>query len=248
MEDVGDVRPLDGVVGFLYPFVSGKDPSDWTLVTRGIAGVRLPLGDYQLTADGGVERSESVSTRRALRNDDRPNPALGAGTAAVARLSVGRRWSNENEIGVQLESGRGDADWQRVSGSLTLHQPVAAGRAILSLSGGAGSRGLPGYRSFVLGGTSTLPGVASRSLGGRAMALADLSYERRFSILGLFGSRRPSGELGSINTVAPFVAAGMASSDEPLLPWRADQVVVTTVGLRFNIGGVFQFAVGARVR
>ena len=44
---------------------------------------------------------------------------------------------------------------------------------------------------------ATFPGVAPRSLGGRSMALADLSYERRFSL------KHPLG-LGSFSTVAPF--------------------------------------------
>ena len=90
MQDVGDVRQYYGMLSFLYPFISGRDPSDWTLITRGMAGLRLPVGQIQFTLDAGVERSDSVVTMRPLRNDGRPNPSLGAGTAAVARLGI---WS-----------------------------------------------------------------------------------------------------------------------------------------------------------
>jgi hypothetical protein len=247
MHDVGDVREYYGLLGFLYPLAAGRDPSDWTLISRGTLGLRIPLGQFQVTLDGGVERSESVVTRRPLRNDDRPNPALGAGTATVARLGVGRRWSNENEIDARVEIGRGDADWQRVAGRIKLHQPLGVGRAVLSLSGGVGSRGMPGYRHFVLGGSSSLPGVARRSLGGRTMALADLSYERRVSTSGFLGRVRPDRRPSGVYTVAPFVAAGMAGGDDPLLPWRGDEAVAMAVGLRVNFGPL-PFSFGARVR
>jgi hypothetical protein len=262
MQDVGDVRQYYSVLSFLYPFISGRDPSDWTLITRGMAGLRLPIGQIQFTLDAGVERSDSVVTMRPLRNDNRPNPNLAAGTAAVARLGIGRRWLNDNEISTRIEIGRGDADWQRVSGNLTLYEPLGAGRARLSLSGGAGSRGLPGYRNFVFGGSSTLPGISPRSLGGRSMALADLSYECRLSMACLSGVRPRRTSLFS-PIVAPFVAMGRAGGDNPLLPWRGDNVMTTVAGLRFSFGagvltpiggapvpfgGVVSFSLGTRIR
>jgi len=261
MQDVGDVRQYYSVLSFLYPFISGRDPSDWTLITRGMAGLRLPIGQIQFTLDAGVERSDSVVTMRPLRNDKRPNPNLAAGTAAVARLGIGRRWLSENEISARIEIGRGDADWQRVSGNVTLYQALGAGRARLSVSGGAGSRGLPGYRNFVLGGSSTLPGISPRSLGGRSMALADLSYECRLSMACLSGGRASTASLVPI--VAPFVAMGTAGGDNPLLPWRGDNVMTAVAGLRFSwgagiltpiggapipFGGVVSFSLGARIR
>ena len=263
MEDVGDVRQYYLTLAFLYPFISGRDPSDWTLITRGMAGLRLPVGQIQFTLDAGVERSDSAITTRPLRNDDRPNPALGAGTAAVAHLGIGHRWLNENEISTRIEIGRGDADWQRVSGNVTLHHSLGAGRARLSLSGGAGSRGLPGYRNFVLGGSSTLPGITPRSLGGRSMALADLSYECRLSMACLSGRGQSRRQPFVTNIVAPFVAVGTAGGDNPLLPWRGDNVVTTVAGVRFAFGGtivtpvggvpvpfggVATFSLGARIR
>jgi hypothetical protein len=238
MQDVGDVRQYDGPLSFLYPVMSGRDPGDWTRISRGMFGLRFPLRDFQFTLDGGMEHSESVVTQYTKRDFDRPNPALGAGTAAVGRMSVGRRWSDANEIGVRVEVGRGDADWQRIAANMKLHQSLAKGRVVLALSGGVGSAGLPGYRNFVLGGPSTLPGVDDRSLGGRSMALADLSYERRFSIWRLLGIGGSQNRPGGANTVAPFVAAGLAGGDQPLLPWRGTNVVAYSVGLRFNIGGL----------
>jgi hypothetical protein len=263
MEDVGDVRQYYGTLSFLYPFMSGRDPSDWSLITRGMAGLRLPVGQIQFTLDAGVERSESAITMRPLRNDGRPNPALGAGTATVARLGIGHRRLNGNEIGTRIEIGRGDADWQRISGNATLYHSLGAGRARLSLSGGAGSRGLPGYRHFVLGGSSTLPGVSPRSLGGRSMALADLSYECPLSTACLSGGRRARRSPLVTNIVAPFVAVGRAGGDDPLLPWRGDNVVTTVVGVRFTtfggtivmpvsgvlfpFGSLVSFSLGARI-
>jgi hypothetical protein len=227
-----------------------------------LAGLRLPIGQIQFTLDAGVERSDSVVTMRPLRNDKRPNPNLAAGTAAVARLGIGRRWLSENEISARIEIGRGDADWQRVSGNVTLYQALGAGRARLSVSGGAGSHGLPGYRNFVLGGSSTLPGISPRSLGGRSMALADLSYECRLSMACLAGVRPRRPSLFS-PIVAPFVAMGQAGGDNPLLPWRGDNLMTTVAGLRLSFGtgiltpiggapipfgGVVSFSLGARIR
>jgi hypothetical protein len=261
--DVGDVRQYYGTLSFLYPFISGRDPSDWTLITRGMAGLRLPVGQILFTLDAGIERSESAMTMRPLRNDDRPNPALGVGTATVARLGIGQRWLNENEISTRIEIGRGDADWQRVSGNVTLYESLGAGRARLSLSGGAGSAGLPGYRHFVLGGSSTLPGISPRSLGGRSMALADLSYECHLSTACLSGGRGSRRRPQVTNIVAPFVAVGRAGGDDPLMPWRGDNVVTTVAGVRFTFaggivlpvggvvlpfGGALSFSLGARIR
>jgi hypothetical protein len=246
MEDVGDTPQWGGALNTLYPLISGHDPSDWTLISRALLGLRIPLGQVQLTLDGGIERSESVETRYTKRQFNRLNPPLGAGTSTVGRLSIGRRWSNENEIGLRVEAGRGDVDWERVAGNVKLHHVLGPGRAVLSLSGGAGSRDLPGYRNFVLGGPSTLPGVAARSLGGRSVALADLSYERRFSVVNLLVGRRSRSRSDGASTFAPFVAAGLAGGDEPALPWRGTNVVTTTVGLRFNIGGLV-FPIGVQV-
>ena len=62
--------------------------------------------------------------------------------------------------------------------------------------------------------------------------------ERRFSIMSLLGFDRSRVRPIGANTVAPFVAAGLAGGDEPLLPWRGENVIATSIGLRFNIGGV----------
>ena len=94
------------------------------------------------------------------------------------------------------------------------------------------------------------------------MALADLSYECRLSMACLSGVRPRRTSLFS-PIVAPFVAMGRAGSDNPLLPWRGDNVMTTVAGLRFSFGagvltpiggapvpfgGVVSFSLGTRIR
>ncbi len=249
MQDVGDVRPVPSALASIYSLITGHDYFDWTLLDRTSLGLRFPLGKFQVTMDGGYERSTSVETKYIPNNQLFENPPLGAGDASVAHLTFGRSWSNRNEFGIQLEAGQGDATWTRAAANLSLYQSIGFGKVVLMLSGGAGSEELPGYRNFVLGGSTTLPGIKFRSIGGRSMASANLGYEMRLQVPSFLRNSRPgqNDPNPTVNTVTPFFAAGVANGDNILAPWRATGEVSATIGLRFNLGGLYDFSIGTQI-
>jgi len=97
------------------------------------------------------------------------------------------------------------------------------------------------------------------------MGLADLSYECRLSTACLSGHRQSARPQLFTNIIAPFVAVGRAGGDNPLLPWRGENVTTMVAGVRFTfagglvtpvgrvrvrvpIGGVVSFSLGAHIR
>ena len=100
---------------------------------------------------------------------------------------------------------------------------------LLEAHGGAGTAGLPAYRSFVLGGRGTLVGEPFRAWGGREFALARIEWRLNAPVpaipLGSFAST------GRTMVVAPFVTAGVTGRALPGLPWTASDGVRPVAGV-----------------
>ena len=177
LRDFAD-RPISsGVVNSLLAQEGGRDLGDYVLLDRVGGSVTWRLGaSAQLSATGGMERSTSVRTAASpARGRYRPNPALGVGTISVGRLALD--WtqsalirSTAVELHLDLEGGTGARDYLRADVRGAWLTPAGPGALRLSGTAGFGTRELPGYRGFAVGGWGTLPGEPFRRWGGRRVA------------------------------------------------------------------------------
>jgi hypothetical protein len=224
--DIADHPISSGLANSLLAQEGGRDLGDYVLLDQAGLGAEWREGSgsrWLVTA--GVEHSRSVRTEATPASGTyRPNPPLGAGTLGVLRLgfthadeSLERRRSATVEL--HAEGGVGDASYARGLAEFAVRAPAGPGAVALRLQGGIGTTGMPGYRSFAIGGWGTLPGEPFRAFGGRRMALLSLEYQLRAPFpalpLGAFVST------GRTVTIAPFVSAGLAGGEIAGLPWRA---------------------------
>ena len=234
--DFSDLPVIAPVLNSLSSQEAGKDHGDYVLLHAvELGGRRRVGGRTALALSLAVEESRSVAVEASPASGRyRPNPPLGSGIYRVARASLER---GSGGIAVRrdlqgrlaLEAGEGPGEYVRAT---------VSGRWLASLGGselltrvylGAGSRGLPPHRSFVLGGRGTLVGEPYRRYGGKSVALGHLEW--RFDMpapalgLGSFAST------GRRITLAPFVAAGYTADPLPGLPWDATGGVRPVVGL-----------------
>jgi hypothetical protein len=236
LSDFADRPVLSGVVNSLLAQEGGRDQGDYVLLDQVSLGAGRRVGSStQVTLAASAERSHSVrAVATATSGHYRSNPALGAGTIGVGRLGVAyRAESLERTRGVsaalQLEGGQGDRDYARAAAQIGWLVPAGFGALALRAEAGAGTAGLPGYRSFALGGWGTLLGEPFRAWGGRRMLLASLEY--RFDLpfpaipLGAFAST------GDRITVAPFLSAGWAGGPMAAVPWRPSRELRPVAGL-----------------
>jgi hypothetical protein len=236
VQDLSDLPVISPALNTLTSQEGGRDHGDYVLLTGAWAGVRHRLsGRTSADLSLGVEESRSVATRATPANGTyRPNPALGSGMREIARLeleraSAGIAVRQDLQARASVEAGTGPQGYGRATlegrwlTTLAGHQLVS--RAYL----GAGTDGLPAYRSFVLGGRGTLPGEPFRAYGGRDMALAHVEWRFEAPVPAL-----PLGSFASTGrqiTVAPFVAAGVAGRSIAGLPWAASHGVRPVAGL-----------------
>jgi hypothetical protein len=236
LRDLGDAPIISGVVNSVLSQEGGGDRGDYVLLDAATATASRRLGaGFTASLGAGVERSRSVRAEAQPANGRyRPNPALGAGTIGVGRLGLeyvgaaldraeGRRWS------LALEGGSGDREYLRAVAAVSGIVRAGPGNLAARLEGGTGSRELPPYRSFAIGGWGTLVGEPFRRWGGRQVLLASLEYrlEAPFPALPLaaFAST------GRSITLAPFVAAGWSGGQLAGLPWQSSRRVRTVAGL-----------------
>jgi hypothetical protein len=212
------------VVNSLLAQEGGRDLGDYVLLDLlGGSVVRRLGASVQLSASVGVERSGSVLTEASpARGSYRPNPALGVGTVSVGRLAFD--WtqaalvrSAATELQLDLEGGTGARDYLRADVRGAWLAPVGPGTLRLSGTAGLGTRELPGYRGFAVGGWGTLPGEAFRRWGGRRVALGRIEYrvDLPFPAIPL----GPFVSTGRTVTLAPFLAAGWSGGGIAGLPW-----------------------------
>lgn len=224
LRDFAD-RPISsGVVNSLLAQEGGRDLGDYVLLDRVGGSVTWRLGaSAQLSATGGMERSTSVRTAASpARGRYRPNPALGVGTISVGRLAL--EWtqsalirSTAVELHLDLEGGTGARDYLRADVRGAWLTPAGPGALRLSGTAGFGTRELPGYRGFAVGGWGTLPGEPFRRWGGRRVALGRIEYrvDLPFPAIPL----GPFVSTGRTFTLLPFFAAGWSGGGIAGLPW-----------------------------
>lgn len=229
VRDFSDLPVISPFLNSVLAQEAGDDYGDYVLLQRASLGVRHRLsGRTTLTAEAALEESHSMAIATApARGTYRPNPPLGAGTYRIARLGLERASGGiavhrDLQGAIGLEAGEGPTEYLRATLEgrwLTRLGPAdLVSRAYL----GAGTDGLPAYRSFALGGRGTLLGEPFRAFGGRRAALGQVEW--RFDVpvpaidLGSFAST------GRTMVIAPFVAAGWTEAPLPGLPGGSDGI------------------------
>lgn len=236
LRELADRPIISGVANSLLSQEGGGDRGDYVLTDAAtITAVRRAGTRLEASLTGGVERTRSVrAVAEPASGRYRPNPALGAGTIGLGRLTLdyvgaGLDRRNGNRLSLTTEAGGGDHDYVRVAGLLSAIVPAGPGSIALRLEGGAGSRDLPAYRSFAIGGWGTLLGEPFRGWGGRRMVLGALEYrvDAPFPAmpLGAFVST------GRSFTLAPFVAVGWSGGQMSGVPWRTSGGVRPVAGV-----------------
>jgi hypothetical protein len=213
IRDFSDLPVVAPVVNSLMAQEGGKDFGDYVLLHSAGLGIRQRLsGRTSVGLELAVEESKSVGVSASPANGSyRPNPALGAGSYRIARVvleraSGGIAVHRDLQGRVTLEGGEGPSEYLRAAAEARWLASLGSGQLLSRAYLGAGSDGLPGYRSFALGGRGTLVGEPFRAYGGRTAALAHVEW--RFQVpapalpLGSFAST------GRQVTIAPFLAAG----------------------------------------
>jgi hypothetical protein len=239
LRDIADRPLLSPLVNSLLAQEGGRDQGDYTLLDAVRGGVALKQGAVRLGVEGGFERSHSVRVEATPASGRyRPNPPLGVGDLAVGRLTLDAGATSldrqrTSALSLTLESGSGDRDYLRATASLELLRTVGPGGLLLRFEGGTGTRELPGYRSFAIGGWGTLPGERFRAFGGRRYALGHLEYQLAVPFpalpLGAFAST------GDRMIVAPFLAAGVAGGAMTGLPWQPSQQLRPVGGVALEL-------------
>jgi hypothetical protein len=234
--DIGDVPVISGVVNSVATAVAGTDLGDYTLLDRATAAATIASGHTLVTITGGWEESRPVAaTFTPLTDSVLPNPLLPRSSAGIARLSLSRQSVAGNGWTIDGEGGVGATDWTRIRATGNAAIAIGAGSIKLSGAAGWGSAELPAYRSFVLGGKGTLPGLPFREIGGRRMALASVGWA--------LPVRLPtppvpySKYVALPSVVEPFLAAGIAGGDFALAPWRATGRIEPVAGVRIDAWG-----------
>jgi hypothetical protein len=236
LRDLVDLPIISGVVNSVLSQEGGDDRGDYVLLDAATTTASRNLGSgFTASFGAGVERSRSVrSAAQPASGRYRANPALGAGTIGIGRVGIeyvgaaldrgkARRWS------LALEGGSGDREYLRAVAAVSGIVRAGPGNVSARLEGGAGSRDLPGYRSFAIGGWGTLVGEPFRRWGGRRVLHASLEYRLDAPFpalpLGAFAST------GRSITLAPFVAAGWTGGRLAGLPWQPSRHPRTVAGL-----------------
>ncbi|HEY3935049.1 MAG TPA: hypothetical protein VGL65_10590 [Gemmatimonadales bacterium] len=234
--DIGDAPVISGVLNSVITAFDGNDHGDYTLIDHAMASATIPAGGTLFTVGGGWEESRPVETRfTPLTDSAAPNPLLARTSAAMARVVVSRRNSAGHGWTIDGEGGLGSNDWTRIRASGDADLPLSVGSIILQGEAGWGSAGLPAYRSFVLGGRGTLPGLPFRELGGRSVGLVSAGWSIPVHL-----PTPPfpySRYVALPSTLEPFVAAGVAGGEIVAVPWRATGQVEPVAGVRLDLWG-----------
>lgn len=235
-EDMADYPATSSIRNSLLTSITGGDLGDWTLVEGLGISVKLPSERSAVTLELRQEWSHSLNTTfTPVNHEESPNPTLGIGAATVFRSRVSHQ-GETSTWALRAEAGTGNRDWLRLSGRTELH----LGRWDISLQGGWGSAELPGYRSFALGGTGTLPGLGNRSLGGKRYALIEAGLRVPTGVpvpWSLVPLPRTMRRVTLPSTLIPFLAVGVAGGDQAGFPWRGTASLEPVVGLRLDLWG-----------
>jgi hypothetical protein len=233
VRDFGEWPVVAPLLNSLTAQEFGDDYGDYVLLERVGLEARHQLGGRsRVLGELAVERSRSTSVHAEPASGEyRPNPALGAGTYRIVRLTLERAGlgiatGRDLRGSVQLEAGDGPSGYLRAAAQGVWREDLGGAELLTRVAGGVGSGGMPDYRAFALGGRGTLVGEPFRAWGGRRALLGHA--ELRFEVpvpaipLGSFAST------GRTLTLAPFVAGG----------WTGDRALVgePTDGIRPVVG------------
>ena len=236
VRDIGEMPVISRAMNSLLAQEAGADYGDYYLATGGEASVtRAVTGRTALRLALGYDRIDSLTTTASWsRGAFRPNPGVGAGEWAVARVGLRRQshsFATVRELSgrAEFEGGTGPRDYLRGYAELRWQVPVGSGWVLVRASGGAATRDLPRHRAFVLGGRGTLLGEPFRALAGRRVLWSAVEWQIPVLIpeipLGSFAGTGPT------MTVAPFVALGWADGRIPSASGAPSRGVEPAVGL-----------------
>jgi hypothetical protein len=250
VRDVADYAVVAPLVNSVGSQEFGDDYGDYYGAEGGRLGATRALGargEVGLSVEREAIRTLAIHTAPAS-GTFRPNPALGAGTATRARLTLRRRSGGfavrrdvQAELAAEAGAYRGDA-YARLTASGSALVPLGGTRALLRADAGVATAGLPAHRAFVMGGRGTLLGDPFRAWGGRHAALAHAEWR-----VPLPGPTLGIGALARVPTTltaAPFVAAGWTDAPPAGTPWRATGDVRVSAGLALEWLGLIRLEVG----
>ncbi|MDX2208576.1 MAG: hypothetical protein SFU57_13145 [Gemmatimonadales bacterium] len=236
MRDIGDLPVVSRVQNSLRTLVDGSDRGDWTLVEEVMLSATGRSGPTDLTVEAGWRKGHSASSAfTALDGTRRENPALGASGITTVRGTAVHSRSTGLIARLAAEAGVGGGGWQRLAARMSGDFPMGSGRFDWVVGGGFGSRRLPPYRGFVLGGQGSLPGVGFRAIGGRRAADATIAW--------LVPVALPSPPIRVLrgaaltSRVGPFLAAGVAGGQIGETRWNGGGVIHPVLGLRTELWG-----------
>ncbi len=236
LRDVADQSGTSPMHASVAALAGDGESADWVLLERAAIRWRGPAGGTRLTVELARERPISVVTAFAPSRL-RSNPALGAAPQTVLRFDLDHLAPNGLGWQGRLEAGQGTDPWLRAAA----HWQGRVGRWEGRIDGGIGTDRLPAYRSFVLGGIGSLPGVPHRAIGGRRSLRAEVGYGLPVAIPLPIPRGLPYGGMARRVTLpsrlVPFLAAGVAGGDLPSVPWRGRGSIEPVAGLRLDLWG-----------
>jgi hypothetical protein len=235
VSDIAERPVASRTLNTLAVIGDGTDFGDYVRLDRVMAGLEAGARD-RLAVSVGWESSRDAITRfTPLSGSARANPSLSAGDAAVARVALARRDGTGQGWTLKGEVAAGDVGWGRIELDAEGSRPAGPGRLDLALRAGAGTRDLPGYRAWALGGRGTLPGVPFRAAGGRRAAWMDLAW-----MVPLALPTPPVPFVGHValpSRLGPSLSLGTAGGALRGQPWPDSAQVELVVGVRAELWG-----------
>ncbi|MEP6744038.1 MAG: hypothetical protein ABJB33_00965, partial [Gemmatimonadota bacterium] len=210
IRDLSDQLVMSRVLNSLTAQESGDDHGDYLLLERaGIQVTKQFAPDSRLSASLGWEDPGPLGiSATPARGTFRPQVDLGGPGYWAGSIGLADGAEGENGWRVAIEGGVGRAKWGRAT--LALQEGARIGGTELQFRGygGAASREVPAWRTFVLGGRGTLLGEGFRAWGGRQMAWGALEWRVPIPFPAI-----PLGDFASTGheaVLAPFVSGGWA--------------------------------------
>jgi hypothetical protein len=246
IRDVSDWPVISGALNSVLAQEGGRDFGDYVLLERARVSGEIAMGRGSAVQVGlGIERSKSVSAAAEPTTGTYPeNPALGVGRLTVGRVAIrlqGTSRSTRLETELALEAGAGPAgpagpgpdarEYVRLTfdGGLEAPGGPLGSTLIVRLRAGAGSRELPTYRAFPLGGRGTLVGEPFRRYGGRRLVHGRVEWQVPWPVpevrMGSYAST------GRTAILAPFFAIGWAGGVVEDSLWQSDAGLRPVLGV-----------------
>jgi len=251
VRDVGEAPVIAPLLNSIASQEFGDDYGDYYRATGVRVSVRVGIGargEWCLAAAREQVASLAVHATPAT-GQYRPNPAVSDGDYSTAVLTLRRRsegFAVRRDVAGEAMVEFGER-YTRLSGTAHLLVPVGAGasRLLTRVQVGLGTRNLPPYRAFVLGGRGTLLGDGFRDWGGRRAGLVHVEWRTPVPFIRL--SAGPARTPGTI-TLAPYAAWGWTADPIAFTPWQATPGTRVTLGLGAEWLGLLRLEAGYGVQ